>query len=332
MLYVTTRNQYDAYTAHRTLLADHGQDGALYVPFRMVTLDRQQILNLAEKSFGQRVAETLNRFYSCGLTGWDVEFCVGRYPAKMVDMGQRITAAQQWQNQAWDYSWAEQALARKICGDLAVEHPSAWLRIAIRVAFLTAVFGEMIAQGMTDPEHPVDVAVPAGDFSIPMSVWYARQMGLPVANIICGCEENSPVWDLLQQGSVKIDGAMPVHLEQLVCETLGHKEASRYADICSNNGSYNLLPVDAEKLSAGIFAAVISTDRVSSVISNVNRTTSQILSADSAVGYAGLQDFRAKTGENRPALLLAERSPLTDSAFVAGALGMTAEELKEKFQ
>jgi len=332
MLYLTTRNKHDAYTAHRTLLTDTAPDGGLYMPFRMVTLDRRQLLDLADKTFGQCVAETLNRFYSCQLTGWDVDFCIGRYPVKNVDISHRIVIAETWHNQSWDYRSAEQALARKISGSAATEKPSAWLQIAIRIAFLAGIFAELMRQNVTDPERPIDVAVPAGDFSIPMSVWYARYMGLPIANIICGCSDNSAVWDLLHLGTLKIDGNMPQHLEQLVCETLGHNEACRFSELCQKGGVYSLLPVDAEKLRKGMFAAVVSGDRVSSVISNVQRTSNYILGPVSALGYGGMQDYRAKTGESRPVLLLAERSPVCDCGFVADTIGVTEAELKAKLQ
>ena len=332
MLYVTTRNKHDAYTAHRTQLSDRAPDGGLYLPFRMVTWERQQVLALADKTFGQCVAETLNQFFACRLTGWDVEFCIGRYAAKTVDISHRIVVAEVWHNQAWDYAWAERALAQRICGDLDQRKSSVWVRIAIGIAFMAGVFGELLRQGVTDPEHPVDVAVPAGDFSVPMSIWYARKMGLPIANIICGCDENSATWDLLHLGTAKTEGNLPACMELLICETLGHGEAVRYWDTCSNGGAYSLLPVDAEKLRRGMFAAVISSERLASVIPSAFRTSGYILGPGAALGYGGLLDFRAKTGENRPALLLAERSPVCDGDYVAVAMGITAEELKEKIQ
>ncbi len=330
MLYVTTKNKHDTNTAYRTLLADRAADGGLYIPFRMVRLDRQQVEALGSKSFGQCVADTLNLFFACRLTGWDVEFCIGRYPIKTLDISHRILVAQTWHNQAWDYRWAEKALARKISGGVA-EKPTSWMKIAIRVAFLTGVFGELLRQGSVHADSPLDVAVPAGDFTIPMSVWYARELGLPIANIICGCSD-SPAWDLLHLGTVKTDVAMPAFLEQLICETLGHTEANRYAEICTKGGVYSLLPVDTEKLRQGIFAGVISHDRVGALIPSVYRTNSYILGPMAALGYGGLLDFRAKTGENRVALLLAERSPLCDGDFVAGAMGIDKEELKGKLQ
>ena len=82
MLYVTTRNKHDAYTAHRTLLADRAPDGGLYLPFRLVTLDHQQVLALANKTFGQCVAEILNRFFACQLTGWMWSFALADTPLR----------------------------------------------------------------------------------------------------------------------------------------------------------------------------------------------------------------------------------------------------------
>lgn len=333
MLYLTTRSKHDAYTAHRTLCADLGPDGGMFLPYCMPVMARQEVLALADKSFSQCVADVLNSFLSCRLTGWDVEFCIGRYPVKTEDISHRIIVAQTWQNQAWDYAWAELALAEKICPEELPEgKPSAWLKIAIRIAFLTGIFADLIRQGIADPEHPVDVAVPGGDFSVPMSVWYGRQMGLPIANIICGCDGDGAVWDLLHLGAVKADMEMPAHFERLVCGALGFDEANRYSQICKDGGVYSLLPVDAEKLRRGMFAAVISSDRLEATILGAQRTSGYVLGPESALGYGALLDFRAKTGENRPALLLAERSPVLDALHVASCIGMTVAELKEKLK
>ena len=43
MLYVTTRNNRDAYTAQRVLRENRGPDGGLYVPFREPVFSREEI-------------------------------------------------------------------------------------------------------------------------------------------------------------------------------------------------------------------------------------------------------------------------------------------------
>ena len=330
MLYITTRSKHDAHTAHRTICSDLAPDGGMYVPFKMASMDRKQLMELAQMGFSQCVAETLNRFFGCNLSGWDVEFSVGRYPAKLVDVNPKVIAAQTWHNQIHDYVFTERMLAMRICGeDLPATGPSNWVKIAIRIAFLTAIFAELIRKGLTDPEHPMDVAVPAGDFSVPMSVWYAKQMGLPIANIICGCDDDGSVWDLLHLGAVKTTKDMPAHLERLICGALGHDEAFRFSQACELDEEYSLLPMNAEKLRKGMFAAVVSSTRLSGTIHSLYRTNDYVLGPAAALAYSGLLDYRAKTGENRQALLLAERSPICDREFVAKAMNITELQLKE---
>lgn len=343
MLYLTTRNRHDAYTAARTLASDRGPDGGHYLPYRMIHLDRAQVMQLKEKSFSQCVAEMLNRFFSCRLSQWDVEFCVGRYPQKTVEMNHRLIVAETWHNGSGDYSAMESALAQRIYGDaLPAQGPSEWVKIAIRIAVLTGVFGELLRNGSVDPEHPVDVAVASVDFSQTMSVWYARQIGLPIANIICGTNENSAVWDLLHLGAMRTDNpviptttpegdsAVPAHLERLICGVLGQEEALRFSRICEKGGTYSLLPADAEQLRSGMFASVVSRDRLMAAIPSVYRTSSYIMGPYTALAHSALLNYRAKAGETRSALLLAEKSPRCHLTLVSDAMNILEEDLLDK--
>ena len=59
MLYVTTRNEHDAYTAHRAIHSLKGTDGGDFLPFRMPALTQEEIAALKDISFGQCVADML---------------------------------------------------------------------------------------------------------------------------------------------------------------------------------------------------------------------------------------------------------------------------------
>lgn len=326
MLYLTTADPFDAYTAHRTLTEDRAPNGGLYLPFKMPKL---VVSELREKSFGQCVAETLNTFFSTRLTGWDVEFCVGRYPVKIAGMSHRILTAELWRNLDGSYANMERRLAAKVCPE-AEGKVTSWTRIAIRIAVLTGLFSELLRTDAADEAHPIDAAVPAGDFTLPMAVWYAREMGLPIANIVCGTDVSSGVWDLLHLGEMRTGGADPAvsELERLVCGTLGVRECIRFRGIRDRGGVYSLLPADAEKLRRGMFAAVVSRDRLEKGISSVYRTNAYILDPDASLSYGALMDYRAKTGENRTALLLADIHPMEDAKRISAAMNLSEEELK----
>ena len=304
MLYVTTREKYDAFTPIRTLQSDCGADGGLYFPYQMPRFTQQEIAGLKDRSFGQVVSEVLNQFFDCQLTAWDVEFAIGRYPVKIQTISQKLLIAELWRNLEGSYDKLEKQLADRVRAQFPGEtQKTSWLRIAIGVAVLAGVFSELQRQQMLDP---VDISVDEGDFGQVMVLWYARQMGFPIANIICGCKDGSAAWELIYNGALRDTTAMP-ELERLVRSSLGVEEALRFYGASLHGESYILLPQAHQQLRNGLFASVVSQERVDTAIPNVKSTAGYQMDARAAVAYSALLDYRARTGERRTALLLGKQ-------------------------
>lgn len=333
MLYLTTRNNNDAFTPFRTLAQGRGPDGGLFVPFQMPCLDRAQICQLEEKTYGQNIADILNLFFNARMDGWDVDFCIGRFPFRLVPMSHRVMVAEAWHNPDHDFARIVRNLSGRIRGSGDTDGlPTNWAWIAVRIATLFAIFGELSRLNVVDADHPIDVALPSGDFAGPMAAWYARVMGLPIANIICSCDDNDAAWDLIHQGALYPNASMhiPSDLERLVYGALGMEEANHYVQRMEQGRAYTPPEEGWKMLRSGMFAAVISNSRRENIINSVHRTSSYILDPGSAMAYGGLQDYRASTGEMRPALILTERGPICSADTVAKAMGVSVEVLKER--
>ena len=324
MLYVTTRNKFDTYTVHKANQSDRGPDGGLFLPFRMPKLSKEEISALAEQSFCQRMANILNLFFNAQLTAWDVELCGGKNPVELVPMSHRILVAELWHNVDLDYAGLESRLAARICGyEDTNRKATSWVGIAIRIAMLFAICGELPANTV------LDIAVATEDFAAPMAAWYARQIGLSIGNIICS-HNNSSVWNLLHQGEVRTDENLPENLERLIMATQGIEENLRFCEICESGRLYATRPGTLDELRQGMYATVCSQDRVNTLIPSVYRMANYIMGPKTALAYSGLQDYRATTGENRIALLLSDRSPAGDSKMVANCMEITVQQLREK--
>lgn len=326
MLYLTTRDKFDTYTVYHTLKNDTAPNGGLFFPFRLPSISMD---SLKGKTFCECVADVLNLFFSAGLTGKEVEFCVGRYPIRFQTAHQKIMVAQLWRNLDGSYAKMEKRLAAKIANAQETNvFISSWAAIGIRIAVLYGVFAQLKDEAVGDC---VDVAVHSGDFRTVMATWYARKMGVPIGNIICACDQNSVVWDFLRLGELRTaskDLAIG-EMERLICWSLGVNEVMRYCETLHNGGIYTLDPASIKTISDGIFAAVVSGDRLSSVISNVYRTSSCVLDPFTAAAYGGLMDYRTKSGESRTALLLADQSPLDFESSVCDAMNIAAGDLKK---
>ena len=341
MLYATTRSKHDIVTAYKATHNDCYGDGGLFVPFRMPQLNESKIASLASASQSQIIAEILNDFLRCNLTPWDVEYTLGRKPVQTVAIGRRLSVAQMWNFAGGEISWAVRRLFDCIRGKDQYVAPSNWMEIAVRIALLFSVYGVMLSGGEIRSGERLDVAVATGDFAMPMAVWYARRMGLPLGNIICGCNANGGFWDLLNRGEFSTgevltrtitpdaDIVVPRNLERLICATLGVDETLRYLSCCSKGRNYVLSEDALNKLSEGMFAAVISDSRVSSIIPGVYQTSGYVLSPYGALGYGSLLDYRSVTGYTSTALLIEERSPLRDAQMVSNLIQINENDLRK---
>ena len=214
-----------------------------------------------------------------------------------------------------------------------------WAGIGVRIAVLFGVFGELMRDGIAGPEKKVDISVVSGDFSGPISAWYAREWGLPIGNIVCACNENGSIWDLFHHGQLRTDQVavetstpeadivLPAGLERLIHGCGGLTEVEKYLDVCRRGGVYSPEERVFARLRRGMYVSVVSGERVRSTIPSVYGTSAHLLSPYGALAYAGLLDYRAGTGESRYALVLEEKSPGCDMDTVAEALGISREEL-----
>lgn len=333
MLYVTTRDHNDAYTPHRVLGESTASDGGLFLPMQFPTVSREQIADLKNKSFGQNMADILNLFFQARLDGWDVDFCIGRYASNLTAMSHRVYIAEVWHNPDHDFARVVRNLSGRLRGNKdTTDEPTNWAWISIRIATLFALFGELSRLNVAGLNCPIDVALPSGDFAGPMAVWYARQMGLPVANIICACDENDAAWDLLRNGEITPNSTttVPTDLERLIYSTLGLDESRKFAKTMEDRASYTLSSEVHELVSQGLYPAVISWKRRGEIIHGVYSGNTYILDPGSAMAYGGLQDYRALAGETRPALILTERGPIRSAETVAKAMGITVDMLKQR--
>ncbi len=342
MLYTTTRNQNDVFTAHRAIHTDCAPDGGLYLPFRMPQWDKEQVLSLTNNSFCQNMADVLNSFFATSFSGWDIEFALGRKPARTVAVSRREIIVEAWHNTKKNFDHSVRTISDRLRKEGVGQLPTDWVKIAVSVAFIFAIYGEYLKEDAAGALTPVDIAVATGDFSMPISVWYARQMGLNIGNIICGCNANGGVWDLLHKGefatgavavqTVAPDGdyTVPRDLERLIHGVFGDSGNRIYLEKCATGSVYKLREDEQDALRKGMFAAVISDERIRSLVSSIYRTNAYILGPYGALAYGSLMDYRAKTGESRTALLISERGAACDGEFVAQCLDISIPELQQK--
>ncbi len=337
MLYITTRNDSQTYTAQQVADGDRGAEGGFFVPLSFPRYTPAEISRLKEKSFHQCIAEVLNRLFPVHLSEWDVRFSIGRSPVRLQSLGHRCTIVQSWHNPQWEYEYLEKRLASSL--NVNTPEPGNWVRIAIEAAVLFGIFSDLQRSGI----DAMDVSMVSGDFAGPTSAWYAHQWGLPIGNILCCCNENRNVWGLICHGDFRTDGVslptqipeadvvIPKNLEHLIYGCGGTEEVQHYLEACRTGMVYIPGNMVLEKMRKGLYVSVISTQRALETISNVYRAYEFVLTPHSALAYAGMMDYRTRTGIMRHAIVIEKDSPRASMKVISAAIGTTEEELNQYF-
>ena len=140
MLYVSTRNNSDVYTAYRALHEKNTPDGGFYFPFRLPVFSHDELRTFTNQGPGETIAHILNLFFGLGLSAWDVECVIGRAPFRIFPMNFRLLFAEVWHNpgESWDYFLKN--LYALLVKKYDEETPDGWVLIAIEIALLFGIY------------------------------------------------------------------------------------------------------------------------------------------------------------------------------------------------
>lgn len=304
MLYVSTRNKVDAFTTYRALRSETAPDGGIFMPMNLPALTDAQLAELELMSFGQSVAYIVNLFFGTKITGWDVDFAIGRQAAVLNEIGHKVFVSENWHNPASEFDYFVRRLYALVYGEKFPKcKPNVWFSTAMYIALLFGTYGRLCRKDV----YKFDVAVQTLDLQQLFAIRYAQKMGLPVMKIILGSLDGDGLWEFFSYGDYPTAREnLPVGLEGLLWLEFGSQEIERYLCTVQNRGIYKLNPSDLEILRQGVFVAVVGNSRVNDVIVGTRRSIGYAMETDTARAFGALQDYRAKYGENRNTLLLAD--------------------------
>ena len=333
MLYATTRDPKETFTAQWALTGDREPDGGFYVPFREPYFYAVHLKAFREMNFLQVEAEILNLLFGTHVTDTDLLFAAGKSPVKLQKIGRRTFAAERWRNTGWCFrgyvSHAERLLRVE-----KEKESGTWAETAVGIAVLFALVTELQRENLLPKGETLSVAVCGEETETLLSCLYAKAWGLPIGKVVCGCRESRGLWDLIHNGMMQTDVLEPDSrqvdgLEMLMCCEGGQAEAKRFLNCVKRGKVY--VPGDAllKRLRKDLAASVISDGRILETVPGVYGTHHYVCSLDGALAYAGLLDCRATSESGSWGLVLCDQSPSFHRKEIARALQMEEQEVEK---
>ncbi len=190
-----------------------------------------------------------------------------------------------------------------------------WGRLLPQIVYYLSAYADMVASGGVVAGHPVDICVPTGNFGNILGAYYAKQMGMPIARLICASNENRVLADFIATGTYDIsdrefvltpspsmDILISSNLERQLFELTG-RDGDKVAGWMDDLARDRRFTVDRETFAAlreHFVADFVTNDESLATIRRVFNETGYLLDPHTAVAW----EVAERVGEDRPILVV----------------------------
>ena len=206
-------------------------------------------------------------------------------------------------------------------------------RLIPQIVYYVYAYGQMRREGAIGEGEAINICVPTGNFGNILAAYYAKQIGLPVAKLICASNENNVLFDFFRTGvydrnrpfiltsSPSMDILVSSNLERLIYSLCGEDpdETLCLMRALSEEGRYEIGSGQKKALSwfYGGYATEKENDRG---ISELFRETGYIIDTHTGIGHAVYEKYREETGDQTKTLIASTASPFKFAAHVSAAV------------
>ena len=168
----------------------------------------------------------------------------------------------------------------------------------------------------------INVVVPTGNFGNILAAYYAKNLGVPIAKLICASNDNKVLYDFFQTGtydknrefvlttSPSMDILISSNLERLIYLICGEdsEKTKELMEELKTTGKYTITPEMKEKLAD--FAAGYSTEEeTAESIHDTYQKTGYVMDTHTAVAAHVCGQYCAKSGDQTKCVIASTASP-----------------------
>lgn len=203
-----------------------------------------------------------------------------------------------------------------------------WVRI---LAQITYYFTSALALGA--PERSISYAVPTGNFGDIYAALAARQMGLPIDQLIIASNANDILTRTLQSGTYQLETVTPTQSPSMDIQLSSNFERALYdltgrdpeiirtlMDSLAQSGGFSLAPDHHGALKAQFTAISADESQTTATLKAVYQETGHLIDPHTAVGVFAARQHSA--GSASPMITLATAHPAKFPDAVKAATGL----------
>lgn len=206
-------------------------------------------------------------------------------------------------------------------------------RLVPQVAYYVYAYAKLYAEGKIAKDQLINVDVPTGNFGNILAAYYAKNMGLPIAKLICASNENKVLFDFFKTGeydknrefilttSPSMDILISSNLERLIYKIAGN-DASKNTELMNglkNEGKYEI--TDAMKAELTDFYGNYATEEeTAKIIKDTYEKTGYVMDTHTAVAACVYKKYINETGDDKVTVIASTASPFKFTRSVMDAI------------
>ena len=206
-------------------------------------------------------------------------------------------------------------------------------RLVPQVVYYVYAYAKLLQNEEIEAGEEINVTVPTGNFGNILAAYYAKQMGIPIAKLICASNENKVLFDFFKTGtydrnrdfvltsSPSMDILISSNLERLIYTIAGEdakKNRELMADLKSK-GVYEITPEMKEKLNDFV-GGYASEEDTKKAIHDTYHLTGYVMDTHTAVASHVSKVYRQETGDDKKMLIASTASPYKFAGNVMAAI------------
>ena len=207
-------------------------------------------------------------------------------------------------------------------------------RLMPQIVYYVYAYAKMYANGVIAKDEKINVVVPTGNFGNILAAFYAKNMGLPIAKLICASNENKVLFDFFATGcydknrefiltnSPSMDILISSNLERLIYRIAGN-DADQNAALMkalSQNGKYEITAEMKAEL-ADFYGNYTSEEETAATIKALYDKTGYVIDTHTAVAAGVYAKYKADTKDvDTKAVIASTASPFKFTRSVMNAI------------
>ena len=207
-------------------------------------------------------------------------------------------------------------------------------RLVPQIVYYVYSYAKLLKEGRIAEQDPINVVVPTGNFGNILAAYYAKNMGVPIAKLICASNSNKVLFDFFQSGeydrnrefvltsSPSMDILISSNLERLIYHIAGDSAEAdaAYMEKLSKEGRYEITDEMRSKLT-DFYGGFATEEETFATISDLFNKTGYLIDTHTAVAASVYGKYVKETGDKTVTVIASTASPYKFTRSVMNALG-----------